>query len=65
MDAKLYDKEIDEEERKDHHFIQLDNIHKTYLLGVEGITALRSVLLPFPSPSSVLLFFFFSLISHD
>jgi hypothetical protein len=37
----------DQEEKP---YILLDNIHKTYLLGIEGITALRSELLTFSCP---------------
>lgn len=37
------DSDDDDENNKDTPFICLENVHKTYLLGIEGIAALRGV----------------------
>ena len=39
---------LNEEEKSqgpDNRFIYLENVHKTYLLGIEGVAALRFALL--------------------
>lgn len=41
--ALVEEPSFDEESGEEEPFIFLENIHKTYLLGVEGVAALRFV----------------------